>query len=516
MMISRQDWMSLSDNRLTDALLTEMSDLIANLGRDGGRMSPSIYDTAQVLRFSPPETGVEPALDWLLSQQHSDGGWGNPVAPLTRDIPTLAAILALYTYSHLKPESEAIEAGLRFLYKQGNIWLETLREDLPVGIELIIPKLLADAIAMQLNVPHEQYEALLPIADRKLKYIDKMGADAATSAIFSWEAWGKYPTTDVLDETGGVGHNPAATAYWLYLTEASEDLTEAREAAKNYLVQASQATGLNIPGIVPTAWPITRFEQSLSLHGLLMSGLLDHPVLKPEISNQLQDMAISLRADGLGFSDFFEADGDDTGAALATLKASGYDISAISLDRFKIGDSYKTYPHELQGSSSATARGVQAMALFNQDVVPVQKTLVDWRHQDGYWPGDKWNISWLYTTLLSVSALTTGEIYFPDVIQSAADALQANQRSDGGWGINGQSTAIDTAYAILAISILRDFEDISSDILERGHQWFLHNWNSSDDQSNYRWLNKQVYSPYTVDRVFELSARYLLASEFSQ
>ena len=56
-----------------DPLLTELRSLIGDLGKGGGSISPSVYDTAQVLRLYPPEdTG--PAFAWLRSQQQSDGG----------------------------------------------------------------------------------------------------------------------------------------------------------------------------------------------------------------------------------------------------------------------------------------------------------------------------------------------------------------------------------------------------------------------------------------------------------
>ena len=61
----------------TSRLLDELVALISEFGNGGGSLTPSIYDTAQVLRFAPPEETPHLALDWLVSNQDQDGGWGN-------------------------------------------------------------------------------------------------------------------------------------------------------------------------------------------------------------------------------------------------------------------------------------------------------------------------------------------------------------------------------------------------------------------------------------------------------
>src|SRR5690349_7476413 len=121
-------------NRITDILLTDLRYLVRDLGKDGGLIGPSVYDTAQVLRMAPPAEGVRLALDWLLVQQQPDGGWGDPAVPRTRDLPTLAAVLALHTHSRQYPEARAmIQTGLAFLYRQAPHWNGPLPDDIPVA-----------------------------------------------------------------------------------------------------------------------------------------------------------------------------------------------------------------------------------------------------------------------------------------------------------------------------------------------------------------------------------------------
>jgi halimadienyl-diphosphate synthase len=82
-------------DRLRDIVLTDLRFQIAELGRDGGMMNSSVYDTAQVLRLAPQGDSQRwSALEWLLGQQRDDGGWGSPAAPRARDVPTLASVLA--------------------------------------------------------------------------------------------------------------------------------------------------------------------------------------------------------------------------------------------------------------------------------------------------------------------------------------------------------------------------------------------------------------------------------------
>src|SRR6188768_2248669 len=101
--------------------LAELRQLIRDLGTEGGLVSPSIYDSAQVLRLYPP-TDYQPALEWLLQQQQADGGWGDPSVPHTRDVPTIGAMLALKERDSRPAARAAIAAGCTFLRNHGNHW----------------------------------------------------------------------------------------------------------------------------------------------------------------------------------------------------------------------------------------------------------------------------------------------------------------------------------------------------------------------------------------------------------
>src|SRR4029078_11530907 len=115
---------------------------IAALGAKGGDIGPSIYDTAQTLRLVQAKEGVWQALQWLLSQQRADGGWGDAAAPMARDVETLAAVLALHTYGTRTPERRAVRAGLAFIRRQCDQWAGPLPEDIPLAAELLLPTLI--------------------------------------------------------------------------------------------------------------------------------------------------------------------------------------------------------------------------------------------------------------------------------------------------------------------------------------------------------------------------------------
>ncbi len=503
-------------HHVVDSLLTELRSLIRDLGQNGGLIGPSIYDTAQVIRLAPPASGVEHTLYWLVSQQQPDGGWGDPAIPFARDVPTLAALLALHLYAHNAGDRKVIQAGVAFLQQQALYWASGLPDALPVGIELLLPRLLEEAEHAGLTIPRQPYAAIIALGQRRLAMIAKIPMRPGTTPVHNWEAWGVTTDLDLIDSYGSMGHSPAATAAWLRATSGRADLADARAAAHRYLHQAALATGVNIPGVVPTAWPITRFEQSNALYALLVGGLLDHPGLQDVVQPQIRALAAALRPDGLGFSDAFTPDGDDTAEAMAVLHAAGYSIDLATLWRFAHNDHFCAYPGELQPALSVTAHAVHVLRMCGQESARAQEHMVASQLSDGRWCSDKWNGSWLYTTSQVLVALEGSG--YNGAMQQAAHALLTHQHADGGWGAHG-STAEESAYGVLAMrTLLRDGIDHSAirQSFERAESWMLRNYRAFNHSTHPCWQAKEIYRPRRLARIIELVATFRSIAQATQ
>lgn len=499
-------------SHIVDTLLTHLRSLVTDLGKDGGLMGASIYDTAQVLRLYPAQERIEPAIGWLLGQQHADGGWGYAALPHARDAPTLATMLALHGYSHRAEIREAIHHGLAFLADHASVWHDPLPTDLPTGIELVLPKLLDEAAAIGLAVAQQPYAALMALGERRRQRIQRMQPGPGSTPAYSWEAWGSTPDPALLDPTGGVGHSPAATAAWLHAAGNDLRLVESRQRAEHYLRQAAAATITTPAGVFPSVWPITRYEQAFAWYALLVTGLLKHPALIDVVQPQLAELRHALQPSGLGFTDFFSADGDDTAAAIAVLQAAGYEPDLAILRQFADHDHYRTYPHELQASITTTARATHALALAGEDVTRWYPLLLRSQQADGRWSGDKWNSSWMYTTWHVLLALQSSGYYA--AMQAGGRAFVRYQHADGGWGIGAQATAVETAYGVLALYTLianglRD--EAFGQALRRGYEWLLRDYQPGTLPCEPRWINKELFCPLRIDRVFILSAMLVVA-----
>lgn len=493
-------------NRITEIVLTDLRHLLTEMCKDGGRMSASVYDTAQVLRWAPPDEGPGPGLEWLVSQQHADGGWGDPLLPHARDEPSLAAILALHAMGKGEREREAVRAGLEFLRKQAVHWQGPLGDDVPVGAELIMPVLLDEAARANVDISPAPYQALIELGKKRRRMLAGIPVvPAGSTPAHSWEVLGRKPEASVLDGSGGVGLSPSATAAWIHAASADPALAEHRARAREFLKKAAAATGVGIPGVVCTAWPIEQFERSFVLYALLIGGVLDHPALREVVRPHFDELERALAKGGVGFSDHFQKDADDTAAAMAVLYAVGRRVNNKLLAEYEDGDHYATYPGELQPAISVTARAVHALALAGEDHERARAYMLRRQQADGRWIGDKWNGSWLYPTIHVLLAL---QGHAPEAMRKAGAAILSAQHADGGWGAH-RSIAEETAYAVLSLQLLRRhglLDEAGQRALERGGRWLLHDYRPFAPALNTIWLAKVIYCPIRVARAFELVA----------
>jgi halimadienyl-diphosphate synthase len=325
-----------------------------------------------------------------------------------------------------------------------------------------------------------------------------------TPAAFSWEAWGESPDRFLLDPIYSVGNSTSATAAWIAKSQALGSSANVSNSM-NYLRLASSATGLEIPGVVPFAWPIDRFEQSFSLYALAVGGLLPHPALEDVVNHQVHNLYEAMTPYGMPFTDHFIPDLDDTAASIIVFRTYGKVVRPEVLSLFKNGSGYFTYPGEFHASTSAHARAVQALGFLDEEeAFQAQQVLLPFQNPDGVWPGDKWHKSWLYTTSHMLYTLHTSPGL--PAVEKGLNKLVDGQNEDGGWGIGLHSTTAETAYVMLALQFYRKQNPFLEWVYRRGQAWLLENIYRKPVPGENLWIGKELFKPHRIDRAFELTA----------
>ncbi|MFY0521677.1 hypothetical protein ACN28I_00125 [Archangium gephyra] len=492
-------------------ILEDLRGLIADLGKDGGLSNGSVYDTAMVVRLAPPEEGPEAAVEWLLQQQHADGGWDNPKVLRARDMPTLAAVLALHVRGKDERAKRAVERGLEFIRQQRPYWT-VLPEDLLVGVEMNLPRLLDAAVDLGLDVPVDQYAAVIEDGKRRREKLGRLKQFfPGTPPALTFEGWGTEPDPALMDPDGGIGPCPAATAAWIDLAKDRPELQEHVARARRYLKASEAGTDVRLPGVVPATWRIDLMEQGWGLFAVLCAGLLDHPLLADDenVQKHLDVLEKALSRGGIGFTKYFMPDGDDTAVVLAVLKAAKRPADMKILRQYERGQHFFTYPQETHPSLTTTAHAVMALNLVGENTEQWVRAMLDMRAADGRWLLDKWQISWLYTTAQVMLSIPD-----PHLMRNSVETLLDEQKQDGGWGAAGHTTTVETAFAALVLHSLRGkglHEERIHGALARANKYLRSNYRPFVLNQEPLWIGKALYCPFRMDRAFELSAMLALA-----
>lgn len=491
----------------------ELRTLFASLGTDGGQISPSVYDTAQLLRLYPQQTDQTAVVAWLLAQQQADGGWGDATVPIARTVPTFSAMIALHEYRHNQGVQAAIDGALAFLETAQEQWADVKIDALPIATEMILPYLIAVAIELDLPVSKTPYRSIYQIQQQKLKLIKGKYFRPGSPPTYSWEAFCGDAQQIVPDCSGGIGHSPAATAAWLQQADHHAHLAKDAALARHYLMQAADATGVGIPGVVPNVWPITGFELSYAPYVLLVTSLLELPALQDLVAPLLDELCTILqRGAGVSFGEYFTPDVDDTGLVLGVLQAHNREVDLGAILQFRKGAYFSTFHQELNPSVMANAHALYGLANTTERSLPTEEFLRSQQQSDGRWLADKLHSSWLYTTLEVIIILN--RLGYRGELQRALQALIAQQRADGSWGSGQASSRLETSYALIALALLQSnglLCSAGSQALRQGHQWLHQALCAADRAEEKLWIGKELYSPYRVDQIYELSA--LLATQ---
>jgi hypothetical protein len=252
---------------------------------------------------------------------------------------------------------------------------------------------------------------------------------------------------------------------------------------------------------------MNRFEQSFVLHMIVVAGLSTRHEIATAFMPHVHDLGRLLRKNGgVGFSDCFAPDGDDTAAAVGVLTAAAQEVDGQVLAPFQRSDHFVGYPFELHVAHTVTARATHALAALGQDVTAWRKTVIAGQQGDGWWSSEKWNRSRLYGTAVALAALAPGECSAKD---AAARGFLHHQRSDGGWGCFGTSTPGETALGILALSNIARDSGLERECLES--IVYAHNYLREHDDlrqvgAQRMWISKDLYSARRIDQAVILCA----------
>ena len=501
-------------------LLSEMS------GDPHGVFSPSVYETARLVRFTPSLRGHIQRVRFLIDHQSWDGGWGGPDEYGLA--PTLSATEALLTVLRNLPQGEeyekvirSVDAGLRWLFVRLNA-RDRVRLPDTVAVEIIVPGLIMDINAQLDRLDREPLPGLgwrysghrlhLPDGadDELLSRLRGAVADGhrvPSKLLHSLEVIGagalEAPWIEPI--RGVVGCSPAATAAWL----GDRRVQSGRHPSVRYL-EAAQRRGSS----VPVATPLAVFERAWVLSTLAGAGLI---IAAPH--SLIRTLRAALGIYGAAGGPGLPPDADDTATVLSALARLGSPRSPECLWTYQQGSHFACFPAERTPSSSTNAHVLQAFGVCLRPALPgharyvaAMTALTRWLREqqqaDGSWR-DKWHASPYYATLCCATALADhGGSADGTAVGAAVDWILDTQQPDGSWG-RWAGTYEETAYAIqllLRAEVSRG-DGVIESAAARGCAALLRT--DPTEEHPPLWHDKDLYTPLRIIRAEGLAALHL-------
>jgi halimadienyl-diphosphate synthase len=431
-----------------------LADLLRKEVRPG--IAGTAYDTAWLASVPANGEGSGPrfpdALQWLVDNQLPDGSWGGSIRyEHDRVLCTLAALVPLVKFASFREADSSVAAGTRYLWQRGHA-LSSEPTEL-VAFELLLPAMIRRAQAAGLKIPPH----LDIYATQRAEKMNLIPAGALYSprvtVVHSLEFLGDRVDLNGMKaaqgSNGSIGNSPAATAFYCTLVDDQD--------AHAYLERCMAHSG---DSTVPVLYPCETYELLWTAYHLHLAGASASQMLSNEERLLLEH---GLSNGGVSLSPSFPIpDADDTAVALLLLQDLGELHSPAVLKGFALeAGNFASFKYERHASVGVSLHVLHA--LLRVPGYPRQKRtverLLDYlsSQQIGglYWQ-DKWHISPYYATAHAVSVLRelpAEHLYrMKPLIDKSMGWLRQTQNGDGSWGFYGQTTAEETAYALLTMA----------------------------------------------------------------
>jgi halimadienyl-diphosphate synthase len=529
---------TLRDETLALDLPGAAGDLITGLVvAPWGQVSPSVYETARLVALAPWLTAHRKRVEYLISAQRADGGWGAPGGYAL--VPTLSAAEAILALLE-RPDDGGVDGSL--------LTLLTRAADRALGILFgMLAELDGDAIpdtpaadlittslvdSINLRLQHLRDSSSPPFAvwagDRQVQPPEGMdgtrlamarnmldgGAQPPEKLLHALEAFGGAARGAHLirpTDMGTVGASPAATAAWIDPHGSMARFGRARRYLETVVHQHD--------GPVPCGIPITVFERGWVLAILAEAGL---------VRNVPAEVVVSLETarepGGTPAGEGLPKDADTTSVALYALGLLGSAYPPDSLWDYDAGTHFCTWrgedgfsvtvnAHVLDAFGQYVSCHPHALPRYPVTVKRLTRFLLEQQRADGGWL-DRWHASPYYAAVCCALALDRyGGMRARGAVRGVVEWVLATQRVDGSWG-RWEGTAEETAYAMQILLLTRPGKDDhdARTAAALGRSYLLRSIKTLD--SPQLWHDKDLYQPVSIVRAAVVAALHL--SDLSQ